>query len=136
MNQNNLKRIFIVDDDPFWTAMLSQMLHDLGYEYIKEYSNGTECLDHLHLNPHLIFLDYQMGDDMNGLEVLQKVKDYYPGIGVVFCTALEDLSVAVNAISFGSFDYLLKSNANPKEVAEIVKKVNHHKTATSHLEIV
>ena len=41
-----------------------------------------------------------------------------------------------STISFGSFDYLLKSNANPKEVAEIVKKVNHHKTATSHLEIV
>jgi DNA-binding NtrC family response regulator len=79
-------------------------------------------VDHLHLNPQQIFLDYQM-DDMDGLEVLQKVKSYYPGIGVVFCTAHEDLSVAVNAMEKGSFDYLLKANANIREVSSIINQM-------------
>ena len=119
MKIQNIKRTFIVDDDPFWTAMLTQMLTNLGYENIVTFSNGKDCIDNLHLNPSLVFLDYQM-EEMDGLEVLQQVKNYYPGIGVVFCTAHEDLSVAVNAMKFGSFDYLLKSNATKKEVASII----------------
>ncbi len=123
MNILSDKRIFIIDDDPFWAATLTKMLKDLGYHNIVKYSNGAECVNNLHLNPGLIFLDYQM-EDMDGLEVLQKVKQYYPGIGVIFCTALEDLSVAVDAIKNGSFDYLLKSNASKKEVASIINEMN------------
>jgi DNA-binding NtrC family response regulator len=123
MKKLNIKRTFIVDDDPFWTAILTQMLTDLGYENIISYSNGKDCIDHLHLNPNLVFLDYQMAD-MDGIEVLQKIKSYYPGIGVVFCTALEDLSVAVNAMENGSFDYLLKSNASIKEVSSIIENIS------------
>jgi DNA-binding NtrC family response regulator len=122
MKTQNVRKIFIVDDDPFWTAMLTQMLTDLGYSNIMTFENGTDCINHLHLNPSLVFLDYQM-EDMNGLEVLQKVKEYYPGIGVVFCTAHEDLSVAVSAMKFGSFDYLLKANATKKEVASIIENM-------------
>ena len=122
MNTLIHKRIFVVDDDPFWTSILFQMLTDLGYTNIISFSSGRECLNYLHLNPALIFLDYQM-DDMNGLEVLQGIKAYYPNIGVVFCTAYEDLSVAVNAIEFGSHDYLLKRNANIKEVTSIMDNI-------------
>jgi DNA-binding NtrC family response regulator len=119
MKKQNIKRTFIVDDDPFWTAILTQILTDLGYENIVTFSNGKDCIDNLHLNPSLVFLDYQM-EDLDGLEVLKKIKNYFPGIGVVFCTAHEDLSVAVSAMKNGSFDYLLKSNASKKEVASIV----------------
>lgn len=113
------KRIFIVDDDPFWTTLLSQLLAELGYTNVICLKSGKECIDNLHLNPNVIFLDYQMGD-MNGIEVLQKVKNYFPGIGVVFCTAQEDLSIAIDAMKYGSFDYLLKSNASKKEIVTIM----------------
>lgn len=122
MKISSTKRTFIVDDDPFWTAMLNQMLTELGFTSILTFSNGKDCVDHLHLNPQQIFLDYQM-EDMDGLEVLQKVKSYYPGIGVVFCTAHEDLSVAVSAMEKGSFDYLLKANANIREVSSIISQM-------------
>lgn len=123
MKLQNTQRTFIVDDDPFWTAMLTQMLTELGYTNIIKFESGQECIEHLHLNPKLVFLDYQM-EGQNGLEVLQKIKEYYYGIGVVFCTAHEDLSVAVKAIEKGSFDYLLKSNATKREVSEIVERIS------------
>lgn len=123
MKPQNTKRTFIVDDDPFWTALLSQMLNEMGYTNILTFQNGEECLKNLHLNPSLVFVDYQM-DDMDGIELLQKIKDYYPGIGVIFCTAHEDLSVAVNAMKFGSFEYLLKSNAYKKELSVILNELN------------
>jgi DNA-binding NtrC family response regulator len=68
-------------------------------------------------------------DDMNGIEVLQKIKDHFPGIGVIFCTAHEDLSIAVDAMQYGSHDYLLKGNATIKEVTTIMEMM----TATQQL---
>ena len=122
------KRIFLVDDDPFWTATLEQILSELGYTDIYTFSSGTECVSNLHLNPVLIFLDYQM-DDMDGIEALKSIKKYYPGIGVIFCTAYEDLSIAVNAIELGSFDYLLKSNATYEEITSIIENVSQSNKA-------
>lgn len=123
MKIKNIKRTFIVDDDPFWTTMLTQMLADLGYSNVVNFENGQNCINNLHFNPNLVFLDYEM-DVINGIEVLKKIKEYYPGIGVVFCTAHEDLSVAVDAMQNGSFDYLLKSNATKKELSRILGKMN------------
>jgi DNA-binding NtrC family response regulator len=116
------KRIFIVDDDPFWTTLLHKILTELGHTNIITFSNGKECIEKLHLNPELIFLDYQM-EEMDGLDVLKKIKEYFPGIGVIFCTAYEDISVAVNAMEYGSYDYLLKENATIREVSNIVENM-------------
>lgn len=113
------KRIFIVDDDPFWTCMLGQMLTELGFKNVLIFNNGTDCIDNVHLNPALVFLDYNM-DDVNGLEVLLKIKEYYPGIRVVFCTANQDLSIALSAMQNGSQDFLLKENATKKELTLII----------------
>lgn len=117
------KRVFIVDDDPFWQAALSQVLTDLGFKSISLFDSGEKCLAHLHLNPALVFLDYQMGDT-NGLETLPQIKQYYPGINVVFCTALEDLTVAISAMEHGSHEYLLKSRASKMEVNRILAAIN------------
>ncbi|MDH3650983.1 MAG: response regulator [Saprospiraceae bacterium] len=120
MNTLMNKRIFLVDDDPYWTAILQRILSDLNHTDIISFSTGSECVNNLHLNPALVFLDYQM-DDMNGIEVLKRIKAHYPGIGVIFCTAYEDLAVAIDAMEHGSYDYLLKGNATIKEVNSIVE---------------
>lgn len=117
------KRIFAVDDDPFITTYLEQILNNLGYNNIEVYPNGTACMENIHHNPEIIFLDYQM-EDMDGLEVLKEVKHYFPGIHVVFTTALEDLSVAVRSLSDGSFDFLLKKNITEQEVSNILQRIS------------
>jgi DNA-binding NtrC family response regulator len=115
-------KTFIVDDDPYWTAMLNQILSDLGFSNISHFSNGKDCINNLDKNPRLIFLDYQMAD-MDGLEVLQKVKQYNSETVVVFCTSQNELSVAINAMKSGSFDYLAKSVSPVKELGVIIKQM-------------
>jgi DNA-binding NtrC family response regulator len=115
-------RIFIVDDDPFWSQTLKQILGTLGYKEVFTFDNGENCLKEIHLNPELIFLDYKM-DGMDGLEVLEKVKEYFPGIAVIFCTAYEDLSIAVKALENGSYDYLLKGNTTREDVLRVIENV-------------
>jgi DNA-binding NtrC family response regulator len=120
MNQSNSKKYFIVDDDPFWTEMLSQLIKDISDANIITFTNGTDCVNNLHLDPSVVFLDYEM-EDMNGIEVLQKIKESHPDVVVIFCTANEDLSVAVDALKYGSYDYLLKSNASKRELLRLLE---------------
>jgi DNA-binding NtrC family response regulator len=119
--QKNIQ-IFIVDDDPFWSGVLKLILTRLEYSNISLYSNGTDCINDLNLNPKLIFLDYQLGD-MDGIEVLQKIKKYNSETGVVFCTAHEDLNVAIDAMKSGSFDFIIKTDVSDKKIECLIKNM-------------
>ena len=124
MTKRIFKKIFIVDDDPFWTAMLYEMLTDLGHRNVVTLTSGHDLIENMYQNPCLIFLDYKM-ENMDGLEVLKKVKENNAEIGVIFCTSHEDLNVAVDAMEFGSFDYLLKQNATPKELTTLLESYSN-----------
>ncbi len=114
------KKIFIVDDNTYWREILKEMLSQLGYSDIHLFSNGFECLQNLHINPDLIFLDYQMEEE-NGIEVLKKIKSFSSQVSVIFCTGNEDLSIAMTAFQEGTQEYLLKENCTPKELGNMIK---------------
>jgi CheY-like chemotaxis protein len=122
------KKIFLVDDDPFWVAVLKQILSEIGYSNVLTFEGGEDCLENMHLKPEVIFLDKEM-KGMDGLDVLDKIKEINPATEVIFCTSLEDLSVAIRALRSGSNDFLLKSNLNRKEVSELLEKINSTKEA-------
>lgn len=117
------KKVFIVDDDPFWKAVLFHILVELGFKNITQFNSGRECLENMHLQPSLVFLDYQM-EDINGLETLPKIKSHAPETNVIFCTALEDLNVAIAALESGSHEYLLKSRASMSELSRILNSID------------
>jgi len=118
----NSKKTFIVDDDPFWTAMLTQILTDLGYTDIVSFSNGKDCIKNLDQHPVLIFLDYQM-QGMDGLQVLQKIKNYNAETVVIFCTDQQEVQLVVDAMKSGSCDYLVKSASAENDLPSVVKKM-------------
>lgn len=122
MKTQKIRRIFVVDDDPVWSNLMNQMLQDLGYTNILSFSSGEECLKYLHLNPTVIFLDYEM-EKLNGIQVLQHIKEYLPGTAVVICSAIEDINVAVLAMKSGSFDYLPKSRCGLDELANVIREL-------------
>ncbi|MBK7805811.1 MAG: response regulator [Saprospiraceae bacterium] len=70
----NTKKIFIADDDIFTSAIFKQHLHNLGYDDVTCFSDGTSCLNELTEKPGIVLLDHQM-DDLNGFEVLKKSND-------------------------------------------------------------
>ncbi|MBB5634967.1 DNA-binding NtrC family response regulator [Pedobacter cryoconitis] len=122
MNAAFDKKIFIVDDDPFLTAMLEQILMEIGFTNLDLFADGKSCIQNIHQKPEIIFLDYQM-EEMNGLDVLKKIKENSPETAVIFTTALEDLSIAMQSITHGSCDFLLKKNISRKEVESILSEI-------------
>jgi DNA-binding NtrC family response regulator len=132
MKINYTSPIFIVDDDPFWTALLKQLLKGLGYNNISSFINGADCIRNLHVNPAVIFLDYEM-KEMNGLEVLQKVMLYNDCMNVVFCSDQREINIAVEAMKKGSFDYLKKSSTMHSDVELVMQKLAALKPPTEKI---
>ncbi|WP_185290525.1 response regulator [Chryseobacterium lactis] len=128
-NQN--LKFFIVDDDRFCATVYEQYLKNHHYEDITSFSSGEECLEELYQKPDIIFLDHNM-EDLNGFEVLKKIKRYDPNIYVIMVSAQENIDTAVNALKYGAFDYLVKDARVCEKMIETVEKILKIKEEMSH----
>jgi DNA-binding NtrC family response regulator len=100
-------RILIIDDDRSLREILEAVLVDAGYETFAA-ANGTDGLRLAsEKTPDLVLLDLRM-PDIEGLEVLQKIKAVTPDLVVVMMTAYGSIKTAVEAIRHGAFDFLTK----------------------------
>lgn len=107
-------KIFIVDDDPWYSQILEYHL-SLNPDYeVSRYESGKECMNHLHLNPDLITIDYSM-DDMSGSDLLQKLKAWNAEVPVIVISGQEEVSVALELLKRGAYDYLIKDD-NTKDL--------------------
>jgi DNA-binding NtrC family response regulator len=120
-NQSEFK-FFIVDDDFFCSSMYEQYLRNMGCTNITHFSNGVDCLNNLHLNPDIIFLDHDM-NDLTGFEVLKKIKRINPGIYVVMISGQDDIKTAVDALKYGAFDYLIKDGQVSNKIEILISKI-------------
>jgi DNA-binding NtrC family response regulator len=115
--------ICLVDDDMMCLNLYRQFVKQLGYTNVEIFDNGYDCLDSLEkLQPAIIFLDYNM-EEMNGIDVLKKIRAINPKIVVVFISGQEDVEVAVNAMRQGAVDYIVKSSLNTERMKEIMEKL-------------
>jgi len=113
-------KILVVDDEHLIRWSLEQNLKKQGYEVVTA-SNGEEALKLVQEEqPELILLDIQM-PGINGLEVLEKVKESDEDIVVIMVTAQGGLETAVNAMRMGAYDYINKP-FNLDELAIVVRK--------------
>ncbi len=110
-----VKNIFIVDDDPMQAMMLQDYLSKYSTFDVKIFHSGEECLKNLSLDPQIIFLDYNFDkigkDAMNGTEILKEIKATKPETEVVMFSGQDKIEVAVNAMKYGAFDYIVKSES-------------------------
>ena len=107
-------KIFIVDDDAICREFYKQHLLNMGFENVMLFDNGQQCIDQLDQNPDIILLDHQM-KPIDGLDTLKKIKRFNPDIFLIYISGQDDLEVAVNALKYGAFDYIIKGNAKEEE---------------------
>jgi len=98
--------IFVVDDEPESGGLLAYFLEKAGYE-VQGFSNGPDCLEALDRNPSIICLDVQM-PEMDGLEVLKRIKEQNSKMGVIMVTSNNVVDTAVQALKLGAADYIIK----------------------------
>ncbi|HNY01460.1 MAG TPA: sigma-54 dependent transcriptional regulator [Bacteroidales bacterium] len=99
--------IFVVEDDPFYGEMLEYRLKQNPDYTVLRYQKGKDCLANLYRRPSVVTLDYSL-PDMNGQEILKKIKQHNSGIEVVMVSGQEDISTAVTLLREGAYDYFVK----------------------------
>ncbi|MBK9743377.1 MAG: response regulator [Saprospiraceae bacterium] len=118
----NTKKIFVVDDDVFTSAIFKQHLQKLGYDDITCFSSGTLCLNHLQERPDIILLDHEMGD-LTGFDVLIKIKRFDPNIYVVMVSGQEDMMTAIDSLKYGAFDYIIKGDDTTYKITKVMERI-------------
>jgi DNA-binding NtrC family response regulator len=100
-------RLLIVDDDSDSRFLLREILEADGFSVIPA-ENGDAALACLKREPvDLVFTDYVM-PGMNGLALLEKIRELPDPPGVIFVTAYGTIDSAVEAIKRGAFGYITK----------------------------
>lgn len=102
--------IFIVEDDIWYAEILAYHLQ-LNPDYlIKKFASGEECLANMHLRPDAICLDYSLSD-MDGKEMLRKLKRLHANIPVVIISGQDDVKIAIEMLKEDNVhDYLVKDD--------------------------
>ncbi|MFC1824412.1 sigma-54-dependent transcriptional regulator [Thermodesulfobacteriota bacterium] len=134
-NARQLNNVLVVDDEAVVRNGISRALQKKGIHTVQA-SNGREALDILrHQTFELVLLDIRM-PDMDGLEILKRIKSHYPQTAVIMVTGYPTIDSAVQCVKLGALDYLVKPfRLDDLEVA--LKKINvphpnSGKTAVSH----
>jgi polysaccharide export outer membrane protein len=122
MEQHLNFKIFLVDDDPFSLEMNRQQLANLGYTEVTTFTDGQTCLNHLVMEPQVVIVDHIMAP-MNGLDLLKKIKRFDPNIYIVFVSGQDDMKVAVDALKFGAFDYIIKGQDELEMLGKVMNKI-------------
>jgi DNA-binding NtrC family response regulator len=100
-------RILIVDDEEIVLRSCARILSGDDYE-VETVLDPSEALRRVDENGYdVLVLDIMM-PDIDGLQVLQHVKERHPDVDVVMMTGLSQIQTAVKAMKLGAFDYLPK----------------------------
>ena len=121
--------IMVVDDEEIVRESLYHWFKKYGH-IVETAASGFEALDKLKKYPfQLLFVDIKM-PEMDGIELLEKVKTEYPDTLVIIITAYGSIESAVKAMRIGASDYLLKP-FKPAQLSLVMERISHQKKLVS-----
>jgi CheY-like chemotaxis protein len=119
-----MAKILIVEDDPLMLRMYQKIFTFEKHE-VEIAADGEEGLAKAQaVNPTVILLDIMM-PKMNGLQVLEQLKANLntKSIPVIILTNLAGQQDAEAALAKGAVKYIIKSEYEPKQIADMVEEV-------------
>ncbi len=129
-----MNKILIIDDDKDMQSILSDIVDSEGYRSIVA-GNGRKALQQIRKHiPDLILLDMKL-PGMNGMKVLEKIKNIDRDLKVLMLTGYGDIKDAVQAIKLGAFDYITKPFDND-EIVKHIKNAMQSRNCTNGRDIV
>lgn len=113
-------KVLLVDDHAIVRTGVRALLEaEEGFEVVGEADSGHEALEAAsRLKPDLILLDITL-PDMNGLEVMARLRELFPQIQVVILTIHEDEDYFFQAIRAGATGYVVKGGSSDQILAAL-----------------
>jgi DNA-binding NtrC family response regulator len=127
-----MESILIIDDDESFGETLEIFLADMGCRILRA-NNGKTGLDIIESDhPDLVITDYKM-PQLNGLQVLKRIKEIDSKIQVIMLTAFEDMDSTIKAMQLGAYDYVEKLEL--ERIKAITKRALESKKLSERLVI-
>jgi len=129
-----MNTILVVDDEPNYLVVLSELLKDEGFEVItaQKGEDGFKVVQDTDLD--LVITDMRM-PGMDGLELLKAVKSYNKDLPVIMITAFGEVEKAVVAMKAGAYNYLAKPFNNEELLLNIRKAIEHYSLLRENLRL-
>lgn len=115
-----VNRILVVDDEASVCSSIDKILSRQGHQVVIAYS-ADEALRKIEQEPYQLVLADLMMPQVNGMELLKKIRAQLPNLNVVMITGYASINSAVEATRLGAFDYLPKP-FTPEELTDITDR--------------
>jgi len=125
MNTKN-PTIFIVDDEPLLSEMLTDYLMEQNVDFnIETFPTGEACLENLHKQPDAVVLDYYLNskekDAANGIDILKEIKKRNATIPVIMLSSQKSYGTSTKTIMYGAVHYVIKGQDAFEEIFQLIK---------------
>ena len=120
-------RILVVDDEETIREIVCSTL-SLAHFQTRQAANGIEALSILESGDEfdLVLSDLMMAE-MDGIALLERAKERYPDMPIVMVTTVHDISVALQALRNGAYDYLPKPFEREQLLATVRRALEHRR---------
>ncbi len=110
-----------VDDEEYNLLLIESMAQEVGMR-VKSFTDPTKALEYIRINStDMVFVDYMM-PEMNGVELIKKIRQYYRDIPVIMITFIENNEeLKLEALESGATEFLNK----PVNVAEFKARITN-----------
>ncbi len=100
-------RLIIIDDEPIVGKRLKQVFSKMGF-HVDIFTNPLSALKFMENNPFdIVVTDFKM-EELDGMEILGKVKQLNPKARVIIITGYAKPETAKEAFKSGVFDFMVK----------------------------
>jgi DNA-binding NtrC family response regulator len=113
--------VFLVEDDKFYAEIIRNTLINEGFTNIRLFESGKDFLNYEGDSPHIVVLDHMLGQ-MSGIHILKVIKSKNALTQVIFLSAQEDMSVVVDALKYGAYDYIEK--VDPRAMKRLIVMID------------
>ena len=101
--------ILVVDDEADIRELIAGILQDEGYETRLAHNSDAALMSIADRRPSLVILDiWLQGSKLDGLDLLNAIKEKHPELPVVIISGHGNIETAVSAIRRGAYDYIEK----------------------------
>ncbi len=117
-----MARVLVIEDNTMFQRVLSRGLEAAGHTPVVT-TDGLYGLEQLvQSRPDLVLLDLMLGEeDLQGLEVLVRIRDLHPELPVIIMTGFGTIETAVEAMKRGASEFLQK----PFNIEEMIFAIEH-----------
>lgn len=107
MKDKKTTSIWVVEDNEWYNKLLKHTIA-LNPDYqVKTFFNARDLLSEIEARPDIITIDFRL-PDMDGIELLNKIKAFDENIKVIVISEQDKIDTAIELFKLGAYDYIVK----------------------------